>query len=214
MKNGLSHDPSHDLPQDVTRNPAIPSTPIFEDILTPRLDLIAVTPESLHIQQKDGCQISDQMRAELGASIGATVPSEWPHEHWEPHVFEYLLNLFAESPEAIGWCRYLALRDSSSGTRTLIGSFGSGLPKPETGEAEIGYGILPSWQRQGFAPEAVAAMLPWLQTRREIRAFVAQTFPDLRGSIRVLEKCGFEPAGPGFEEGTILFRRGRAGSTP
>jgi ribosomal-protein-alanine N-acetyltransferase len=176
--------------------------PIFEDIATPRLDLIAVTAESLLIQQRN----SSTMRAELGASIGAEVPDQWPHENWEPHVFEYLLGLFAESPEAIGWCRYLLLRQETS--RTLIGSFGSGLPQPDTGEAEIGYGILPAWQRQGFAPEAVVAMLPWLQSRREIRGFVAQTFPHLRGSIRVLEKTGFEPAGAGFEAGTILFRRG------
>jgi len=145
------------------------------------------------------------MRIELGKEIRAEVPDEWPHENWEPHVYEYLLSLFAESPEAIGWCRYLALRHN--GGRTLIGSFGSGLPKPETGEAEIGYGILPAWQRQGFAPEAVLAMLPWLQSRRQIRAFIAQTFPHLRGSIRVLEKCGFQFAGAGFEENTILYRR-------
>lgn len=177
------------------------SIPIFEDIRTPRLDLIAITPESLLIQQRN----SATMRAELGVAMDAEVPGEWPPEHWEPHVFDYLLNLFTESSEAIGWCRYLALRHEKG--RTLIGTVGSGFPKPETGEAEIGYGILPSWQRNGYAPEAVATMLPWLQSRRAIRAFVAQTFPYLRGSIRVLEKSGFQHIGPGFEEGTILFRR-------
>jgi RimJ/RimL family protein N-acetyltransferase len=180
----------------------------FQDISTARLDLVAVTPESLHIQQQN----SPEMRIELGALLGAEVPGEWPHENWEPHVFEYLLNLFASDPEAVGWCRYIVLRHETG--RTLIGSFGSGFPKPETGEAEIGYGILPSWQRQGYAPEAVMAMLPWFTAQREIRAFVAQTFPDLRGSIRVLEKCGFEPAGAGFEEGAILFRRDAASLLP
>ena len=175
---------------------------IFEDIVTPRLDLIAVSNESLLIQKAD----RPEMRAELGRRIGAHVPAGWPHENWEPHVYEYLLNLFAESPEAMGWCRYIALRHD--GGRTLIGSVGSGFPKAETGEVEIGYGILPEWQRQGIAAEAVMALLPWLESRREIRGFVAQTFPHLRGSIRVLEKAGFEPAGAGFEEGTILFRRG------
>jgi [ribosomal protein S5]-alanine N-acetyltransferase len=190
------------MTHDQTISPQLPVLiPTFEDIQTPRLCLIAATPESLHIQLKN----SADMRIELGKSIGAEVPDEWPHENWEPHVFDYLLNLFTESPEAIGWCRYMLFRHE--GGRTLIGSVGSGFPKPETGEAEIGYGILPGWQRQGYAPEAVAAMLPWLQTRREIRAFVAQTFPHLRGSIRVLEKCGFQPAGAGFEEGTILFRK-------
>ena len=177
------------------------ATPAFETIQTSRLDLLPCTPESLYIQLRNG----PEMRAELGAHLGALVTNEWPHDNWEPHVFEYLLNLFAQDAEAIGWCRYLLLRHESG--RTLIGSVGCGFPKPETGAAEIGYGILPSWQRQGFAPEAVAAMMPWLESRREVRAFVAQTFPHLRGSIRVLEKSGFRHVGDGFEEGTILFRR-------
>jgi RimJ/RimL family protein N-acetyltransferase len=179
--------------------------PVFADIRTRRLDLIAITPQSLRIQQGD----SADMKAQLGALLGATVPEQWPPENWEPHVFDYLLNLYAGDPECIGWCRYLLLRDSDGDSegRTLIGTFGSGLPKPETGEAEIGYGILPGWQRKGFAVEAVEAMLPWLQGRRKIDAFVAQTFPELYGSIRVLEKCGFESAGAGYEEGALLFRK-------
>ena len=149
------------------------------------------------------------MHQDLGRLLNADVPEEWPPEHWEPHVLDYLLKLIAEHPDAVGWCRYLLLRPGSAqaSKRLLIGTFGAGFPKEQTGEAEIGYGILPGWQRRGFAPEAVTAMLPWLQSQREIRAFVAQTFPELRGSIRVLEKCGFTPAGAGFEPGTILFRK-------
>jgi ribosomal-protein-alanine N-acetyltransferase len=193
-------------------NPAAPNSSFdsncdltFDDIQTLRLDLIAITPESLHIQQRD----SAEMKTELGTCIGATVPDQWPPEHWEPHVFEFLLKQFAATPELIGWTRYLVLRhpENEGGSRTLIGTCGSWLPNPETGEAEIGYGVLHGWQRQGYAAEAVRAMLPWLQTRRTIHAFVAQTFPDLYGSIRVLEKCGFEPAGKGYEEGAILFRK-------
>jgi [ribosomal protein S5]-alanine N-acetyltransferase len=184
------------------------AAPFFEDIRTPRLDLVAVTPESILCQVGFG----PNMRSDLGAIVRAKVSDEWPHENWEPHVLDYLLNLFRESPEAIGWCRYLVLRESDGSPRTLIGTFGAGFPKAETGEAEIGYGILPDWQRQGYAPEAVTAMLPWMQTRRAIRGFVAQTFPHLRGSIRVLEKCGFEPAGAGYEEGAVLFRRGPVAS--
>jgi len=189
----------------MTYDQSIPTTTAltFEDVVTPRLDLIPVSVESLLCQRQGG----EDMRAKLTAILNAVVPDAWPHENWEPHVYDYLLNLIEQDAEAAGWCRYLALRDDSSQGRTLIGSFGSGFPKPETGAAEIGYGLLPEWQRQGFAVEAVEAMLPWLRTRREIRAFVAQTFPNLRGSIRVLEKSGFQQVGAGFEEGTILFRK-------
>jgi RimJ/RimL family protein N-acetyltransferase len=177
--------------------------PVFTHVVTPRLDLVAVTPESIQ------CQIGfgPSMRSDLGAILQAEVSEEWPHENWEPHVLDYLLNLFAEDPAASGWCRYLILRETESNKRTLIGTFGCGFPRQESGEAELGYGILPKWQRQGFAPEAVSAMLPWLASQRPVRVFVAQTFPHLRGSVRVLEKCGFHPAGKGYEEGAILFRR-------
>jgi RimJ/RimL family protein N-acetyltransferase len=170
------------------------------EIQTARLDLVPVTAESLRCQVGFG----PQMYADLGAAIHAEIPTEWPPENWEPHVLDYLLNLIAEEPEATGWGRYLLLRHP--GGRTLIGTFGCAFPKAETGQAELGYGLLPSWQRQGFAAEAVLAMLPWLQSQRTIRAFVAQTFPNLRGSIRVLEKCGFAHVGAGFEEGTVLYR--------
>jgi ribosomal-protein-alanine N-acetyltransferase len=175
--------------------------PNFEGLTTKRLDLVAMSAESLRRQADDG----PEMRLKLGAVLRCHVPEGWPHENWEPHVYEYLLNLIATDAEAMGWCRYLMLR-REGGVRTLIGTFGCGFPKAETGEAEIGYGLLPEFQRQGYAAEAVKAMLPWLRSRRPVKAFVAQTFPHLYGSIRVMEKCGFVYAGPGFEDGTVLYR--------
>ena len=171
------------------------------EIDTPRLDLVPVTVASLQ------CQLgfTSGMYSSLSQLLQAEIPAEWPHENWEPHVLDYLLNLLTEHPESLGWCRYLLLRER--GRRILIGTFGCGLPQAETGEAELGYGLLPAWQRQGLAAEAVQAMMPWIVAQQPIRAFVAHTYPELRGSIRVLEKCGFLPAGPGLEERTVLYRR-------
>lgn len=177
------------------------SSEILAEIQSARMDLAPVTTESLLCQLVAG----GGMRRELGRILDAEVPVEWPPEHWEPHVVDYLLKLNAEHPDAAGWCRYLLLR--SEGKRTLIGTFGCGFPNPETGEAELGYGLLPNWQRRGLAAEAVLTMMPWLQQQRNLRAFVAQTFPALYGSIRVLEKCGFVPAGNGLEPGALLFRK-------
>ena len=183
----------------ILQNPAS-TPPITAEIQTARLDLVPVTAESIRCQVGFG----PRMYSDLGSEIKAEIPAEWPPENWEPHVLDYLLNLIAEDPEASGWCRYLLLRHPAG--RTLIGTFGCAFPKADTREAELGYGLLPQWQRQGFAAEAVLAMIPWLRSQRPIRAFIAQTFPYLRGSIRVLEKCGFHPAGAGFEEGAVLYR--------
>jgi RimJ/RimL family protein N-acetyltransferase len=45
----------------------------------------------------------------------------------------------------------------------------------------------------------------WAFGHPEVERVIAHTLPELRASIRVLEKTGFAFRGPGAEEGTILF---------
>ncbi len=194
--------------QEVSKAKSSPQTPVsFEDLKTERMDLVAITAESLH------CQVANEpgVHGELGRLLDCSVPDLWPPEHWEPHVFDFLLKLFDTDPEGVGWCRYLMLR-KGDGSRVLMGTCGALFPREETGEAEIGYGLLAEFQRQGYAAEAVLSLLPWLRRRRPVKAFVAQTFPHLYGSIRVLEKCGFVYAGKGFDEGAVLYREAVPGN--
>ena len=177
------------------------------EIHTPRLDLIAITLPLLQCEMEGGAEFAARFRALAGAEI----PPEWPPQDWEPHVLEFVFRQLTEQPETLGWTRFVALRDAETGTRTLIGTVGaippgSVMAHSAPGEIEVGYGILPAFQRRGFATEALAGMMDWVRSRVEVSAFVAQTFPHLHASIRVLEKCGFELTGDGFEAGTILFR--------
>jgi len=162
------------------------------EIHTARLRLIAITPEALDIQEK--------FPHILGAFLGATIPSCWPNSDWEPHVYTFMRAQFRDHPHTIGWHRYILLHDGD--TLTLIGSLGShpiGLD-----EAEFGYGILDPWQNKGYATEAAHALLGHLfdSGMRRIRA---QTFPHLTASLRVMQKCGMQPAGPGEEAGTVCY---------
>ncbi len=68
-----------------------------------------------------------------------------------------------------------------------IGFFGP----PLGGEAEIGYGIVPSRQGRGYATEAVQAMLTMAWADSRVRTVVAGTDPGNAASQRVLEKAGF-----------------------
>ena len=191
--------------------PATPSNSI-SDILTVRLDLIAVTPEILRADMDLAAEPTAAHTVRLTALVNAEVPGEWPPQDWEPHVLDFVLRQLTEHPHTLGWTRLVALRGVNSGGRTLIGTVGAIPPGTKMhhagkGEIEVGYGILPAYQRQGYATEALAGVMEWVRSLRAVGAFVAQTFPDLLPSIRVLEKSGFKPVGEGFEEGTILFRR-------
>ena len=71
----------------------------------------------------------------------------------------------------------------------------------DDGTAEIGYGILPEHQGCGYATEAVAALIEWAFSHPFVTAVEAETDSGNLTSQRVLEKCGFVPAGVTGEEG-------------
>ena len=71
----------------------------------------------------------------------------------------------------------------------------------ENGIAEIGYGILEEYRRQGYATEAVQAACRWAFRHAEVKSLEAETETENAASQRVLEKCGFRPNGIMGEEG-------------
>ena len=71
----------------------------------------------------------------------------------------------------------------------------------ENGIAEIGYGILEEYRRQGYAAEAVQAACRWAFRHAEVKSLEAETETENAASQRVLEKCGFRPNGIMGEEG-------------
>ncbi len=163
------------------------------DILTPRLRLVTLTPEMI-----DADRSRDYRR--LSALLEAELPAIWPPEHWEPHVFEFILNMYATHPQTYGWPRYLALRSTPS---ILVGSVGAS-PRGQH-EAEIGYGLLPGWQGMGFATEAAQALIAELLRDPSLHTITAQTFPTLAASLRVMQKCGMQFMGPGEEPGAVRY---------
>jgi ribosomal-protein-alanine N-acetyltransferase len=169
------------------------------DIKTSRLQMVAMTPSMLAAEKlADGS---------IGPLLRANVTAQWPPEHWEPHVLDFILAQIRADAATTGWNRYMLLPDASGRGRTLIGCVG-GFVKPD-GDIEIGYSTLLEFQRRGYATEASSALVEWLLKREGVRSVSAQTFPRLPESIKVMVRCGMQFAGDGDEEGTIRYRRFR-----
>jgi RimJ/RimL family protein N-acetyltransferase len=82
-------------------------------------------------------------------------------------------------------------------TGLVVGGIGFHGP-PDHGEVEMGYGIVPSRQRRGYATEAVGLMIALAWRDPAVTAVLASTDPGNAASRRVLEKAGFRPsAAPG-----------------
>ncbi|MGH2359612.1 MAG: GNAT family N-acetyltransferase, partial [bacterium] len=130
----------------------------------------------------------------------------WPPEFYDPPAIEFTIARLEKGPGQAGWWLWYFVRRAESGADPiLIGAGGYTGPPSHDGSVEIGYSILPDHQRQGYATEAVRGLLARAFTFPEVRSVKAETWPARLGSIAVLRKCGFRPAGLGSEPGTIRF---------
>ena len=75
--------------------------------------------------------------------------------------------------------------------RLIVGTIGFKGPPDSNGAVEIGYGIVPSQQGQGFATQAVDLLVKEGFSKAEIQMIMACTVPMNSASGRVLEKNQF-----------------------
>jgi len=129
----------------------------------------------------------------VARTLGATAPESWPPPVFEPDDVARVRQQLVADPTAGRWTLYYVLRHPESGTAlpALIGIAGYVAPPTRDGLVEIGYAIVPQHQRQGFATEAVDALLDHAFADANVRVVVATTYAALHSSIRVLHKTGF-----------------------
>lgn len=164
-------------------------------ILAERLVLIAATVELLSAEMENFAVFHEK--------VGAEVPASWPPDLYDRPAQEWMHGYLLKNPDAAGWgLWYILLRGQPE---TLIGTCGyKGKPSAD-GAVEIGYSILPEFQRKGYAAEAAGALVDRAFAHPEINRVTAETFPEHLPSIRVLEKNGFVMAGAGSEPGVLRF---------
>ena len=184
-------------------------TGMTEQLATPgpprlRTDRLELVPGTAALGR---AEIGD--RARFAALLGAEVPASWPPPENDEATMAFFTEYVEKHPDSVGWAAWYILLVGEDNRKTAIGSCGFTARPDDTGTVETGYSILPEHQRRGYAPEAVAALVDWAFGHPSVMRVIAHTFPALRQSIRVLEKCGFTLTGPGQEEGTIRFERSR-----
>jgi RimJ/RimL family protein N-acetyltransferase len=108
-----------------------------------------------------------------------------------PDTFDGLGLFLGHGDERFGFSLIVRRRDG-----LVIGEIGFVGP-PRGGAVMIGYAIVPSARRRGYATEAIAAVSAWALCDPDIREVRAQTLPDNEPSIRALLRAGFVEDTPG-----------------
>jgi len=179
-------------------------------IRTERLDLVPATVEILKSDLHD--------HAALARLLNATVPAVWPPDEMNEEVLAEFIRMATEKTDPLFACWYWVRDAPAPEDRILVGCGGIGSALESPGTVLIGYSVLEEFQGNGYATEAVGGMIPEIFQDRRISRIMATTYPELKASIRVLEKNSFACSGPtapgdGLEEGTLGYVRERSRST-
>jgi RimJ/RimL family protein N-acetyltransferase len=89
----------------------------------------------------------------------------------------------------------------------VIGEIGFTGP-PREGVVGIGYAIVPSARRQGYATEAIGALSAWALDQPGVDEVTAQTLPGNEASVRALLCAGFSETEPGEKTRAFSLRAG------
>jgi len=159
-------------------------------IHTPRLVLIPATGETLRAELEGN--------AAFARALGAQVPDEWPPELYDESAIRWCIAALEREPAFADWgMHYVAQPVESDKDLRVIGGGGFKGPPDAAGLVEVGYAILPSHRRRGYAREAVDGMLAWAFADARVTGVIAHTLTELVPSIGVLRSAGFTFTGPG-----------------
>lgn len=168
----------------------------LHELVSARLRLIAATPAIVE------ADLAGQ--GALAAVLGAEVPSEWPPEFYDEAAMRWTLDKL-QDPAWHAWSSFYLIADT-----TLVGLCGYKGPPDASGTVEIGYGLVPPAQGQGYATEAANRLIDHALAVPAVTRVVAETMPALLPSIAVLERCGMRLLGEGSERGVVRYELTRA----
>ncbi len=114
------------------------------------------------------------------------------------------LDELKNDPQLLGWGAWIAFDE----TNAPIGDMGFKGRPDQAGKVEIGYGVKPSEEGFGYATEAVRGLAEHAFSFPEVREVTAECYMENQGSIRVLEKNGFEQTA---QADNLIFWRLRDG---
>jgi [ribosomal protein S5]-alanine N-acetyltransferase len=173
-------------------------------IRTARLDLVAATAGVARHE-------AAAMRG-WHAPLEVLPPPSWPPPGNDRSSQMWLAGRIARDADPPGWWLWYVIRrpDGHVMGRELIGNAGFKGAPDERGSVELGYALLPCWHGHGYGTELAGALVGWAFSHEGVARIMAETYPDLVASVRVLEKHGFQATCRGAGAQTLRFELRRS----
>ncbi len=154
-------------------------------LATTRLTIIPFTLDLLRAARRDPTLVGQRLQMH--------VPADWPGPDIAAALPAFIRQLEPD-PTQDDWGVHLV---GHTAERTLIGFAGCNNGPPDaTGTVEIGYDVLPAYQRQGYATEATDAIIAWLFAQPRVQRVIADCDVDNIASRYVVERLGLRQQAP------------------
>jgi ribosomal-protein-alanine N-acetyltransferase len=160
-----------------------------EPISSARLDLVSMSPEFMHASIAGDRELASCL-------IGAELPPDWPGR--TARTMRYRLAQLASDPTEQPWLlRAIVVRQP---VREVVGHIGFHAPPDARNAVEVGYTVAAAYRRQGYALEAVQALLGWAKREHGIQQVIASISPTNAPSLALAHKLGFVQTGSQMDE--------------
>lgn len=129
----------------------------------------------------------------LSNSVAAIVSMGiYPGKGWpDPETLETLPRIIINLNKVSQPSGFESWMIINSNNNLLIGDIGfKGIPGVD-GEIDLGYGVIASERKKGFAHEAAAAILEWAFNQKKVKAITASCLIDNLGSRKILSSLNF-----------------------
>lgn len=164
-----------------------------ETVRSERLELVWLSPELIEA-------LLEGRHADAERAGGFAIPADWPDEH-DARFLAFRLRQVGDEPERAPWLvRAVVLRDA----KAMLGHIGfhgpPGINALKASDAvEVGYTIFPEHRRQGYATEAVRALLGWAR-EQGVGRFIASVGPENEPSLAIVRRLGFREVGRHWDD--------------
>jgi [ribosomal protein S5]-alanine N-acetyltransferase len=167
----------------------------MDRITSERLELVSMSPNFID-------NLLAERRGEAEAAGNFKLPEGWPDPH-DAGFLSLRLRQMRERPETQEWFAYAVVLPDSH--RPMIGHAGfHGPPGVNARKApdavEVGYTIFEPYRRNGYASEAVRALLGWAAAEHGIHRYIASVSPDNEPSLAIVRRLGFVKVGRHWDE--------------
>jgi len=118
--------------------------------------------------------------------LGINLNGKWPLTD-TMDILNFIKDTMNKNDDVSGFDVWMVVKKENM---TVIGDAGFKGEPNDSGEIEIGFGLIDEEQKKGYGYEVASSLIEWASQIDKVKVIKAECLIDNIGSFKLLEKCG------------------------